>query len=453
MSQYSTQRRSPAAVLRRSVLAVPLSVVLLLASVPWVDAAQPPVAASDPPAPSTWASLPRQALGLADCLDLGWQYHARIAAQRASLAAAEDGLRALESLHVPDLLVRELPIRRRQAARGVTAAAAGLDQAQRETTYAVTRTYFTVLFARDQERVARAVVDRLTAARDTAKKALDAGARDVTAVDVSRASSYARLAETRRIQATQGVKRALAALQEAVGLGPDAPLEVRAEGLPEVDVRPSRDTVVDWARTRRAELVRAVAFAEVVCLEVEAQGTSLLKRMDTFAAASDIHAVQVPQKEQNGAYRPGAVPPEMPTLLAGSRPERMKRAQSFHARALAVVDATRNLLALEAEDAFLRWEEAALQAKETREAADAGESLARDLNKDYTAGLKVKVEEVINAWVLASQARAQYNEALHRQILALADLERVTGGAFCARLAELDSAGAAPAQRKGDGPK
>jgi outer membrane protein TolC len=347
------------------------------------------------------------------------------------------------------LLAPELAVRRRQAARGVTAATAGLDQAQQETGYAVTRTFFTVLYARDQERVARSVVDRLTATRDAAKKALDAGARDVTAVDVNRATVYLRLAEVKRVQAAQGVKRALAALREAVGLGPGACLEVRPGGLPEVDVRPCLAEVVAWALTRRAELVRATVLAEVTCLEVEAQGTGIHKRLETFAAGADIHAVPVPQKEQDGTYRPGAVPPEMPTLLAGSRPERVQRAQSFYARALAVVEATRNLIALEAEDAFLRWEEATLQAREAREAADTGESMARDLNKDFAAGAKVKVEEVVNAWVLAAQARAQYNEALYRQILALADLERITAGAFCARLAGLRAAG----QKAGDLPR
>ena len=42
-----------------------------------------------------------------------------------------------------------------------------------------------------------------------------------------------------------------------------------------------------------------------------------------------------------------------------------------------------------------------------------------------------------NSRVLAAQARSQYNEYLYRQIVALADLERITGGAFCARLVEI----------------
>ena len=107
-----------------------------------------------------------------------------------------------------------------------------------------------------EQRVARGVVDRLTATRDAAKKQLEAGARDVTAVDVNRAATYLHLAEVRRVQAAQGVKRALAALKEAVGLGPDAYLEVRSGGLPEVDAIPARDGVVAAALSRRGELVR-----------------------------------------------------------------------------------------------------------------------------------------------------------------------------------------------------
>ena len=71
---------------------------------------------------------------------------------------------------------------------------------------------------------------------------------------------------------------------------------------------------------------------------------------------------------------------------------------------------TRNLIALETDDAFLRWEEASQEADAANEAATAGEKLANDENRDFTAGLKVKVDEVVNAHVLAAQARSQYNE-------------------------------------------
>jgi outer membrane protein TolC len=388
---------------------------------------QPRGAAADP--------KPAPALGLPECLQLAHERQPRIAAQRASLAAAEDGQRALDALRFTAALIdHEIPVRRKQAALGVEAATAALDQTERETTYAVTRTWFTVLYAREQERVAQGVVARLTETHNAARRALESGARDATTADVDRSGVYLRLAETKRTQATQGVKRALVALREAIGLGPDAVLDVPAGRLPVPDARPDRDEVVKAALARRGEVIQANVFAQVACLEVEAQGTSIHQRVQTFAAGSDIHSRPVPQGVHDTEYRPGAVPPEMPTLLAGSRTERVKHAESLHDRAEAAAEVARNLVTLEAEDAFLRWEEAAEQVRQAREAADTGDKLADALSKDYAAGQKVKLEEVINAQVLASQARSQYNEYLYRQILALADLERVTAGALCAGL-------------------
>ncbi|MBI1918460.1 MAG: TolC family protein [Planctomycetes bacterium] len=388
---------------------------------------------------------------LPESLHLALQRHPRLAAQQASLASAQDASRALDALKIPTLLDRELPVRRQQAALGVTAASAGLERVEQDTVYAVTRTWFTVLYAREQERVARGVVDRLSATYDAAQKQLKAGARDVTATDVNRTLVYLRLAETRQVQAAEGVQRALVALREAIGLGPEVRVDVPAGPLPEPQARPDRTEVVAQAQARRGDLVQANTFADIVCLEVDAQATSLLKRMETFAAGADIHSRPVPQEMYNNEYRPGAVAPEMPTLLAGSRHERMKRARDLHARAVAVVDVTRNLIVLEAEDAFLRWEEASREVPKAREAAETGAKLADDLSKDFAAGLRVRVEEVVNARVLASQARAQYNEFLYREILALADLERVTAGGFCAGL--IGPAIARPQQVQGSGGK
>jgi outer membrane protein TolC len=361
----------------------------------------------------------------------------RVAAARASLAATEEGRRALEAMRLAAVLSHEIPIRRRQAALGVNAAAAGVEQAEREAAYAVTRAYYTVVYSRLQEAVARGVVERLGAIRDTAKRSVDEGARNVTSNDVNRTTVYLRLAEAKHTQAAQSARRALALLSESVGLGCDVLLNVADSDLPAPALHVTEEEIVALALSRRAELVRVNVFAQVTCLEADAQATSFHPRMATFAAGSDIHATQVPQEVRNSEYRPGAVPPEMPTLLVGSRCERIKRARELHGRALSVIEVTHNLITLEARDAFLRWEEAVQQIAKAREAATSGQQLAEDLTKDYTSfpGKAVRTEEVVNARVLAAQARSQYYEYLYRQVLALADLERATGGAFCAGLA------------------
>lgn len=375
-------------------------------------------------------------LTLAECLQVAREKQPGVQTQRAALAAAEDAMWALETLRLPATLKPELPLRRRQAALGVDAAAAGLVQAERDAAYGVVRLYVTVLFAREQERVARSVVERLAATLQVAKQALDAGARDVTAADVDRTSVYLRLAEARRTQAVQGTKRALAALKEAVGFAPSGALDVPEGRLPELATQPLRDEIVAAAVARRGEVVQASAFAQLAALEVDVQATSHRQQMATFAVGGDIHSRTVPHVVRNSEYRPGAVPPEMPVQLTGTRQERIKHAESLCARAAAAYETTRNLVGLEAEDAFLRWEEAAQAALQAREGATAGDKLADDLSKDFAAGLKVRVDEVVGARVLAAQARSQYNEFRYRQILALADLERATAGAFCAGVVE-----------------
>ncbi len=261
-----------------------------------------------------------------ECLALAMATHPRLIATRASLAASEDGKRALDRMHLPATLDPQIPVRRQQAAVGLNAPVAGLAQAELEAAYAVTRTYVTVLYAREQERLAQGVVERLKAVNQAASEALEAGARDASAADVKRTLVYARLAETKRIQATQGVKRALVALREASGLGAETILDVKGDRLSIPDTRPNRDEVLAGALAKRGEIIQTKVFAQVACLEVEAQGTSRSQRMPTFASGTDIHAQQVPQGANGTDYRPAGINPEMPTMLVGSRAERVKHA-------------------------------------------------------------------------------------------------------------------------------
>jgi outer membrane protein TolC len=370
---------------------------------------------------------------LPDCIQLALENQPALAAQRASLAAANDNQQALENLRVPDIIARELPVRRKQAALGVQAAAAGLEQAERDTIYAVTRTYYTVVYARQQRQVANELVQNLTATREIADRLEKQGVREVTTASVDRATIYLSLAQTRLDQAEAGVERATAALREAMGLPPGSCLVVADDHLPDPPCRPScRADIVNLALSRRGELVQAGSLAEATNLEVDAQATSHRAKMGTFAAGADIHSREVPPGIADGEYRPGAVAPEMPTLLAGSRSARVERARSFSARAAAVADKTRGLIALEAEDAYLRWEEASRKVPRTQSAATKANKLAVDQAKDYGTNGKVKTEDLIAAQVFAAQVQSQHVESLFQKVLALAALERITGGGFCA---------------------
>jgi outer membrane protein TolC len=363
---------------------------------------------------------------------MGLAQQPALAAHRASLAAAETQKQALDHMHLAALISREMHIRRQQAAQGVTIAAAGLDQAEWETIYAVTRNYFSVIYASRQEKVARGLVDKLKAAQEKAAVLVKSGDPDnvVTQIDVDRLAANIDLYQLRLIEASQGIKRAGAALREAMGVGPDHCLVIAGSDLPPLQESLCRADLIALALARRGEMVQAVTAKCVTELEVDAQGTGfLLPTKRTFASVTDLHVRPIPQGMSNTEYRPGAVGLEMPTSLVGNRADRVQRAQDFSDRASAVVDKTRNLITLEVEDSYLKWEDAALKLRALAQTHQRALKVATTVKDRFDIG-KVSGEELIRSQTLADQAQAAYNEALYHHALALAALERITAGGF-----------------------
>jgi outer membrane protein TolC len=407
-------------------------VAALFACLAQPSSADPP--AADKPLRVAPATEPR-VLSLADCLQIALEQQPSLAAYRASLAAAETGRRALEKMALATLIARDLPIRKQQASLGVTIASAGLAQAEWETRYAVTRTYFSVIYAREQQRVTDEVVTNLKFYQERVSELVKKGAsREWTTSTVDKITVYLRLAETRQAEAARGIDRAFAALREAMGVDPGFCFELADKGLPEKQANICRDVIVHEALARRGEMAQALTASEVTRLEIDAQGTSHMPTMRTFAAVADIHARPIPQGVQNTEYRPGAVGLDMPTTLAGHRSSRVERARDLSTRAAAVVDKTRLLITLEAEDAYFKWVESTRKVASTRDGAEAGARLAKHGREDFRAGQQVKIEDLLTNEVVVGQAQAAYNEARYQQALALAALERITAGGFDACL-------------------
>src|SRR5205807_1327143 len=97
--------------------------------------------------------------------------------------------------------------------------------------------YLTVLYARQQLRVADDTLADLKKTRDLADKA----GKDRMA---KQAGVYITAVEGRRESALGGVARALAALREAIGLPPDAAVDVADTKLPEWNIKVARDDVI-----------------------------------------------------------------------------------------------------------------------------------------------------------------------------------------------------------------
>jgi outer membrane protein TolC len=383
------------------------------------------------PAPQSSASPAAAGLTLEACRQIALEHQPAVAAARANLDVAVLRARAVEHLHVPTLLAHDLPVRRKQAALGVTAAEGILLKTETDTRYSVAFCYLSAVFALQQQGVAREASDNLKDLYDAVADALKAGRRDVTTADQQRIAVYREVVQARREEADAGAGRALSALREAMGVGPDCPLVLAHHRLYAINPPVDRHQVVALALASRGELVQAAAFVEVTDLEIAAQQSLCGPSGRTFAGSSDIHAQPIPAGSYDENYRPAALAPEMPATLVGSRCDRVAQARAYNARAEAVANKTRNLIVLEAEQAYLRWEEASRKLPHHEKAAQEAETLANQIRKQFNDG-KGTLESTINARNLAGQLRAQANQTRYQMLLALAMLERVTAGGFCA---------------------
>ncbi len=342
---------------RRARLLSGLAAPVLLSIVPHAQAAEPPPPLAAPLAAPVPAAP--QVFDLNACREYAVEHQPAVAAARDSLAAAQLKADAVQNIRgVAALISRDLPVRRQQAALGVSIAQAEVDAAEWDARYSATYCYLAALYAREQQLNAKDILESprgLNDFRDLVNDIVKNGLRkDVTEKHKELVEAYRSLVVGRRAEADQGYERAIAALREAMNIGPGCRIELADQRLPECDAVPDKDQVIQLAVERRGEVIESALAEQVFCLEVDAQGRLRLPSARTFASGGDIHAKVLPAAEFDPVYRPGPVGPEMPPNLVGSKHERQDEAEAYHARSAAVAEKARNLVALEAEDSYLR---------------------------------------------------------------------------------------------------
>lgn len=376
---------------------------------------------------------PRGGLNLEACLALGLARQPALHAAQASLSGAMSGQEGLNNLpKLAGLFSRDLPIRRNQACLGVGIQSAQLKQIEWDTRYAITRNYFSVVYARMQLDLVQSVAKNLEEARDDAKRLVEKGGGVIilTNLDVDSLSVNLELVKVKQAEAETGVLRAIAALREAMGIGPEYPLEVVGAPLPALFGDLNKEQLINSALANRGEIAMASAASEVVGLEIEAQRRLLFKlQTKTFAYGADIHAKPIPTGISNHEYRPEALGLEMPVGFVGKRHDRMARASAYHDRSMAVLDKTQNLVALEVEVIYLKWLEAGQKVGNLERALKLARPLAADVRKRFNEG-NTTGETYLRTRGMVDQTQALLNEAFYNHALALAGLERATAGGF-----------------------
>ena len=369
-------------------------------------------------------------MALGEALSIGHSKHPQLAALRASMNAALLKGRGLSEVkRMIGFLSPDIEFREKQSDLGLKAAMAEYDQARYEVTYAVIRCYFTVVYAREQGMVARELVEQLETNLDQVRKIVEgrSGFKGITQNTVDYLVVVISVARKQLIMAETGTDRARAALREAMGLEPGSRVDAADEVLPEINATMTRDVVIAHAVTRRGEIVLSQIGADVTRLEVCAQWAKSFSLMaTTFSNAADIHARPIPGPSREPDYKPGMIGPEMPDRLLGRKATRVETAGQYAIRSQEAAKQARSLLGLEAEMAYTRWVQAVENVKVSRSAAKSGRALIDRLRE--AAGGAPSEKEAVTAEVASAQAFAAFNEALHDQIVALADLERITAG-------------------------
>jgi len=373
-----------------------------------------------------------QTLTLGECLAIGQSRQPTIEAATASLAAAERGYVALVGLRpVTDILSPDLPVRRLQSQRGLSAACAEVVKVRQENTYDICRLYFTYVYATQQEQTAAEIVEQLDSFLEIAKEFLKLPVPDpkVKVNEFSLGEIEAVISEVRdlREEASTGRKKAMFALKEAMAVPRDFEFVPAEKELPLMGGTVDQETVVNLALSRRAELVQAAVLVDVTRLEVCAQAKlSRRIRAHTFASGTDLHARYIPAAVRNGEYRPGAIAPEMPTEIVGSKDDRVDRmTQHLRVHEAAYAKVT-GLIQLEAINAFLNWEQAMRKVKDSQEAHKKAQDLVEKAR--LAAQTRMDPELLVRTESLASKAQARYVKAVQEQVLALIALEKVTAG-------------------------
>ncbi len=373
---------------------------------------------------------------LRDCLKIAKEKQPKLIAVRASLASAEKAQLGIEDTRfLGHVIIPDLKYRRQQAVKGIEAGQAELLQAEQEVTQAVVWTYYTIVYAKEQQKALKELIDLIQIYRDQADKIVNSKegpGRDINQSTLDSLNIALATAKSKAITAESGVERGKAALLEAMGLSENDDFNIPNDSLPEIDAKLDRKQLIDLALARRGEVMLASIASEVTRLEVFAQWSIRLRlRTNTYTLTADIHHTLIPGGSKDGEYRPDAIAPEMPPHLVGNRENRTAKIQDLSIRADAVLEKTRNLVVLETKNAFTVWDEWTKKAALAQnEQVKASKNLLTRLRKvaDVEGFKGVTVENVIKAQAAYTEALAAFNEARFQQIVSLASLERITGG-------------------------
>lgn len=371
-------------------------------------------------------------MSLAECLAIGQNQQPTVRAAIASLKGAESGLGALSNVGIAaKALSPDLEIRKKQGERGLVVASADVEKALQENKYDIIRLYYSFVYARQQDQICDTIIIQLEqfyqVAESLSTLPTPPGGKKITRFELYSMQEAINEVKKLRITARIGQSQALAALKEAMGVCQDHDFIPRDTELPLMGGSVTQEQVVNFAQCRRPEMAMAAAGVDAFRLEICAQAAVKYRlKVPTLAFGSDLHSRLVPLPHRNGEYRPGALAPEMPVTLVGKKDDRVARATDISARQDALFDKTRDLVTLEAVNAYLHWQACTERLKYMKGRYEESINIAKEARE--AASNKNDPELAIRYQALSGKSQAEFVEAVFEHLKALATLERVTSG-------------------------
>ena len=165
------------------------------------------------------------------------------------------------------MIIPDLKYRRQQAVKGIEAGQAELLQAEQEVTQAVVWTYYTIVYAKEQQKALKELIDLIQIYRDQADKIVNSKegpGRDINQSTLDSLNIALATAKSKAITAESGVERGKAALLEAMGLSENDDFNIPNDSLPEIDAKLDRKQLIDLGFSPgRGEVMLASIASEV----------------------------------------------------------------------------------------------------------------------------------------------------------------------------------------------
>jgi len=371
---------------------------------------------------------------LSEALELMNANHPRIHAAEASVRGSEAGLRGVQNLPLFAKLSPDMKYRKQQSELGIEVADAGLRQEIRDTSYGVARSYFLVVYSKQQRDLSAQVLDILV--KNIKALELKIALKKTPEDEIKMQKLRLGLVEAKHKNslATTGFERAKALLIEEAGgrkkIGLIEPMETEFPSYDLLGLLTPEfiEEMIEKTATVREEIIKSSKASQILALEVNAQRSARFNpKFRTFASGSDLHYIPIGVQGRGENFTPEAITIEMPSSLVGKKSDRVARAQAFADRGAAVEESTKNLIRLEVRNAFQLLLETRTSFNDLKKVEPELRKIISDLHDNPLKFLNSDNAELFEK---AGKMLGNFNHAKFITMDNLADLERITSGTF-----------------------